>query len=173
MVHLLWIPLCFMHNTAWRGWPVSLANSSVHDAQVLRDFKLPEGASGDDIDANGDGEVLAVLDLGIDESLVEAGLAREVVNRVQKLRKKAGLVASDIVDVFLSTHHQHPGGILSHSMSVLEYTPISDNLSFCKCTHRCLVTCIAMLMMGSPLVAQMLLGSMGASAGTKNQGCIC
>lgn len=72
--------------------------------QVLRDFKLPEGASGDDIDANGDGEVLAVLDLGTDESLVEAGLAREVVNRVQKLRKKAGLVASDVVDVFLTAH---------------------------------------------------------------------
>lgn len=77
--------------------------------QILRDFKLPEGASGDAIDANGDGEVLAVLDLGTDESLVEAGLAREVVNRVQKLRKKAGLVASDVVDVFLNAHQQSAG----------------------------------------------------------------
>ncbi|DBA71115.1 hypothetical protein WJX79_007299 [Trebouxia sp. C0005] len=77
------------------------------EIRVLRDFRLPEGASGDDVDANGDGEVLAVLDLGTDESLVEAGLAREVVNRVQKLRKKAGLVASDVVDVFLNPH-QHP-----------------------------------------------------------------
>lgn len=91
----------------------------VHDAQVLRDFRLPEGASGDDVDANGDGEVLAVLDLGTDESLVEAGLAREVVNRVQKLRKKAGLVASDVVDVFLNPH-QHPGWFSSRCMSVLE-----------------------------------------------------
>ena len=118
LVHLCGCHCVFMHNTAWRGWPVSLANSSLHDAQVLRDFKLPEGASGDDIDANGDGEVLAVLDLGTDESLVEAGLAREVVNRVQKLRKKAGLVASDVVDVFLNTNQQHPGGFLSHCMSV-------------------------------------------------------
>ena len=77
--------------------------------QVLRDFRLPEGASEDDVDANGDGEVLAVLDLGTDDSLVEAGLAREVVNRVQKLRKRAGLVASDIVDVYLDAQLRSEG----------------------------------------------------------------
>lgn len=77
--------------------------------QILREFKLPEGTSEEDVDANGDGEVLAVLDLGTDDSLVEAGLAREVVNRVQKLRKKAGLVASDIVDVYLDAQ-QHSDG---------------------------------------------------------------
>jgi hypothetical protein len=114
--------------TPWHVWLVPLATGSVHDAQVLRDFKLPEGASGDDIDANGDGEVLAVLDLGTDESLVEAGLAREVVNRVQKLRKKAGLVASDVVDVFLNTNQPHPGWILSHCMSVLELMSPSANV---------------------------------------------
>ena len=77
--------------------------------QILRDFKLPEGTSEEEVDANGDGEVLAVLDLGTDDSLVEAGLAREVVNRVQKLRKKAGLVASDIVDVYLDAHKHSDG----------------------------------------------------------------
>ena len=80
-----------------------------HAMQVLRDFKLPEGASKDEVDANGDGEVLAVLDLGTDDSLVEAGLAREVVNRVQKLRKKAGLVATDVVDVYVTAGHQSDG----------------------------------------------------------------
>lgn len=77
--------------------------------QVLREFKLPEGATAEDMDANGDGEVLAVLDLGTDDSLVEAGLAREVVNRVQKLRKKAGLVATDVVDVFLDAKTRSTG----------------------------------------------------------------
>ena len=81
--------------------------------QVLREFKLPEGASSDDMDANGDGEVLAVLDLGTDESLVEAGLAREVVNRVQKLRKKAGLMATDVVEVYLDAR-SHCSGLLTY-----------------------------------------------------------
>lgn len=35
------------------------------------------------------------MDLRPDEELVAAGLAREVVNRVQRLRKKAGLQAMD------------------------------------------------------------------------------
>ena len=82
---------------------------SLLTVQILRDFKLPKGTSEEDVDANGDGEVLAVLDLGTDDSLVEAGLAREVVNRVQKLRKKAGLVASDIVDVFLDARPHSDG----------------------------------------------------------------
>eukprot|EP00884_Botryococcus_braunii_P014843 jgi/Botrbrau1/2335/Bobra.39_1s0024.1 len=76
------------------------------DLKVLRDFRLPEGRSPEDMDADGDGEVLAVLDLRPDISLVEAGVAREVVNRVQKLRKKAGLVASDAVEVFLDLPHE-------------------------------------------------------------------
>jgi isoleucyl-tRNA synthetase len=49
---------------------------------VLRDFKAPEGTAPDDLDANGDGEVLAVLDLRSDDSLLEAGLAREVCPRL-------------------------------------------------------------------------------------------
>ena len=60
---------------------------------MQRDFKRPEGVSEQDMDANAEGEVMAVLGLRADEGLRDAGLAREVVNRVQKLRKKAGLQA--------------------------------------------------------------------------------
>ena len=38
-------------------------------AQVLRDFCAPEGTAPGDLDAGGDGEVLAVLDLRTDNSL--------------------------------------------------------------------------------------------------------
>lgn len=46
------------------------------------------------------GQVLAVLELAVDESLAEAGLARELVNRFQKLRKKAGLTVEDTVELY-------------------------------------------------------------------------
>lgn len=72
------------------------------------------------MDANGDGEVLAVLDLGTDESLVEAGLAREVVNRVQKLRKKAGLVATDVVDVFVGPASDVTGRCCQHMLAICD-----------------------------------------------------
>lgn len=61
-------------------------------AQVVREFARPEGVAAEEMDAIAEGEVMAVLDLRPDEALREAGLAREVVNRVQKLRKKAGLL---------------------------------------------------------------------------------
>ena len=47
----------------------------------MRDFRAPDGVSPDEIDADGDGEVLAVLNLLADTELSQAGLAREVVSR--------------------------------------------------------------------------------------------
>jgi hypothetical protein len=45
-------------------------------AQVLRDFRAPEGMSPEDLDANGDGQVLAVLDLRTDDALQVRSTAR-------------------------------------------------------------------------------------------------
>ncbi|KAJ0976072.1 hypothetical protein J5N97_018037 [Dioscorea zingiberensis] len=72
----------------------------LNDIKVVRQFKRPANVTDKEIDAAGDGDVLVVLDLRADESLFEAGVAREVVNRIQKLRKKAGLEPTDIVEVY-------------------------------------------------------------------------
>lgn len=71
------------------------------EMKVLHDFKAPDGSDPALLDAAGDGELLVVVDLSADEALLAAGTAREVVNRVQKLRKKAGLSVTDVVEVFL------------------------------------------------------------------------
>lgn len=42
------------------------------------------------------------MDLRVDQELVAAGLARELVNRVQRLRKKAGLQATDAGELCLA-----------------------------------------------------------------------
>jgi isoleucyl-tRNA synthetase len=75
---------------------------SPEDIKILRDFKPPEGTAEGALDAAGDGEVLVVIDLTEDEGLKAAGTAREVVNRVQKLRKKAALGVTEAIDVFLA-----------------------------------------------------------------------
>ncbi|KAI7845602.1 hypothetical protein COHA_000889 [Chlorella ohadii] len=71
------------------------------DLKILRDFQPPAGTKPEEMDAAGDGEVLVVMDLRPDQELLAAGLAREVVNRVQRLRKKAGLQATDAVSVYI------------------------------------------------------------------------
>ncbi|GBG73958.1 hypothetical protein CBR_g17670 [Chara braunii] len=70
------------------------------DIKVIRDFKLPADIAVGELDAASDGDALVVLDLRSDGSLADAGTAREIVNRIQKLRKKAGLEPSDVVEVF-------------------------------------------------------------------------
>ena len=37
-----------------------------------------------------------MLELAVDASLIEAGLAREMVNKFQKMRKSAGLIAGQV-----------------------------------------------------------------------------
>ena len=71
----------------------------VADLQVKREFKSGAGG-GAGMDAMGDGDVLVVLSLEQDESLAREGMAREVTNRAQQLRKRSGLQPSDAVDVF-------------------------------------------------------------------------
>nr|PNR53753.1 hypothetical protein PHYPA_007428 [Physcomitrium patens] len=55
--------------------------------KVINDFKSPDGATQADINAAGDGEVLVVLDLRSDETLLEACFSWEIVNRTQNSKK--------------------------------------------------------------------------------------
>ena len=79
--------------------------------QVFREFKGDTKVQ----EATWEKDVLIVLDLQVDEAMRSRGLAREVVNRVQKLRKKvtnqvkaslliyqSGVDPADPVDVFFN-----------------------------------------------------------------------
>ena len=85
--------------------------------QVSNEFRAPEGVDAADVDAATDGQLMAVLDLRQDESLAEEGLGREVVNRVQKLRKKAGLVPEDAVNVYLGMDSRLASALSSRVLS--------------------------------------------------------
>ncbi|KYK56047.1 isoleucyl-tRNA synthetase [Drechmeria coniospora] len=58
---------------------------------------LREDSTSKDLEINSDSDVLTILDSKIYPELAHEGLAREVINRVQRLRKKAGLQATDDV----------------------------------------------------------------------------
>ncbi|TPX70658.1 isoleucine---tRNA ligase [Spizellomyces sp. 'palustris'] len=64
------------------------------DLQVTRYFDDNANTS---YHAHGTNEVLVILDTGLDQSLIDEGLAREIINRVQRLRKEAGLQPTDEV----------------------------------------------------------------------------
>lgn len=58
---------------------------------------LRENPASKHFEMNSDSDLLTILDSEIYPELAEEGLAREVINRVQRLRKKAGLQATDDV----------------------------------------------------------------------------
>ncbi|WCJ38044.1 Isoleucine--tRNA ligase cytoplasmic [Euphorbia peplus] len=82
-------------------------NLKLSDVKVVREFKRPENMSAEEMDAAGDGDVLVVLDMRCDSSLVEACVAREIVSAIQKLRKKARLERKDTVEVYLEAAESH------------------------------------------------------------------
>ena len=64
------------------------------DLIVKRGLKEDESST---METNTDNEVLTILDTAIYPELAKAGIAREIVNRVQQLRKRAHLVPTDDV----------------------------------------------------------------------------
>jgi len=65
------------------------------DLHVKRSLK--EDDSSKNLETNTDEDVLVILDAALYPELAEEGLSREIINRVQRLRKKAGLQPTDDV----------------------------------------------------------------------------
>ncbi|XP_018567070.1 isoleucine--tRNA ligase, cytoplasmic [Anoplophora glabripennis] len=59
-----------------------------------------ENLNSNQYEVHSDNEVVILLDVTPDSSMQDEGMAREIINRIQKLRKKAHLVPTDEVSVF-------------------------------------------------------------------------
>uniref|UniRef100_A0A673A4R1 Isoleucine--tRNA ligase, cytoplasmic n=1 Tax=Sphaeramia orbicularis TaxID=375764 RepID=A0A673A4R1_9TELE len=69
------------------------------DLRLMYTFDQSSGSAAQ-YEAHSDAQVLMLLDVTPDQSMVDEGVAREVINRIQKLRKKAHLVPSDEITVY-------------------------------------------------------------------------
>lgn len=65
-----------------------------NDLRVRRELKQGDSQT---LEPNTDDDVLTILDAAIYPDLAEEGVAREIISRVQRLRKKAGLQPTDDV----------------------------------------------------------------------------
>lgn len=63
-----------------------------------------QAVGNDQYEAHSDNDVLILVNVTPDQDMLDEGFSREVINRVQKLRKKARLVPTDEVDVFYSVN---------------------------------------------------------------------
>ncbi|GFH13065.1 uncharacterized protein HaLaN_08870, partial [Haematococcus lacustris] len=103
------------------------------DLKIKRDWRLPEGVEAGSVDADSDGDVLVVLDLTVDAGLISAGAARELVNRYQKLRKKAGVTPMDPVEFYYGAS---PPAACTTSANGAETTASQDAVASLIAEHR-------------------------------------
>jgi len=73
---------------------------SAEDLRVQRGLKANDANK--NFEPKADGDVMVLLDAFAYPELAQEGLAREVLNRIQRLRKSAGLVPTDDVQVLYS-----------------------------------------------------------------------
>jgi isoleucyl-tRNA synthetase len=83
-----------------------------------------------EFDVETDGRFVVFLDMQLDEALLVEGLAREVINRVNGLRKDTGLAVEDRIELFL-----HPvgdellGRALSEHRALIQSETLARSLS--------------------------------------------
>ncbi|XP_060095862.1 isoleucine--tRNA ligase, cytoplasmic [Heteronotia binoei] len=73
------------------------------DLRLMYTFDQAVGGSAH-FEAHSDSQVLVLLDITPEQSMVDEGVAREVINRIQKLRKKRNLVPTDEITVYYRAH---------------------------------------------------------------------
>ncbi|GAA6058910.1 hypothetical protein JCM10212_002862 [Sporobolomyces blumeae] len=91
------------------------------DLTATRYVELPERVEGGaHYETNTNNDVVVLLDVLRRPELEQEGAAREVINRVQRLRKKAGLVATDDIDVYYSGCSAELESIIEGGMEVIK-----------------------------------------------------
>jgi isoleucyl-tRNA synthetase len=86
-----------------QGKPAELALDGESVSYLPEDVVVEREVASDWIVAS-DGPYVVALDPRLDDALVREGIARELVNRVQRLRKEAGYVYTDRIGLWLDGH---------------------------------------------------------------------
>jgi len=88
-------------------------------------------------EASQDGTLLVVLDTRQDERVLAQATARELVNRVQKLRKRVGLKLSDVVEIYYETEDKGMIEVSRTTAHNLLSGWTTRSLATCHDTLRC------------------------------------
>ena len=74
-----------------------------------------------------EGPITVALDINITEELRQEGVARELINRIQNIRKESGFDVTDKIDVLIEKHDLINGAIETHSKYIGSQT-LAENI---------------------------------------------
>jgi isoleucyl-tRNA synthetase len=78
--------------------------------------------------AHGNGLTVA-LDISLTETLIDEGIARELVNRIQNIRKDSGFAVTDKINISFSADEDLKEKIINHRDYILSET-LGENIDF-------------------------------------------
>ena len=114
---------------------VTLENHKLtsEDITIKHEFCYPSDDAENVDAASGDEDIMVIMELTVDQSLLAAGHAREFVNRVQKLRKSAGLQTADTVSVYFepAKDNSKEANEIMFRMIQSEQVYLEENLGSC------------------------------------------
>ncbi|KAL5013777.1 hypothetical protein ScPMuIL_008047 [Solemya velum] len=80
---------------------ITVAGHCLHEEDLRLKYSFDASSeSANKYEAHSDKQVLVMLDVTPSQSMLDEGIAREVINRIQRLRKKAGLVPSNDITIY-------------------------------------------------------------------------
>lgn len=95
---------------------------TTNDVKISRELKS-QFKDGGDLEAESSASgLLVVLNTVRDDDLVQEGVAREIINRIQKLRKRVHLKPQDLIEVFVETKDEAIAKVVKGKVSVFEDT---------------------------------------------------
>ncbi|KAI4887053.1 hypothetical protein NFI96_016352 [Prochilodus magdalenae] len=129
-----------MYLDALVGGSIMVDGHELHEEDLRLMYSFDQAAgSATQYEAHSDAQVLVLLDITPDQSMLDEGVAREVINRIQKLRKKGHLVPSDEITVYYSSEpagdyldkviQAHTDFILATTKAPLLPYPVPKNAS--------------------------------------------
>lgn len=69
-----------------------------------------------------EGKITVALDINITPELVEEGIAREFVNRIQNMRKDNGFDVTDRINIFIESHQEIDAAIINYQEYICSQT---------------------------------------------------
>lgn len=85
------------------GGVVAGKQLTMEDVKVQRKFNREKAP---DFESNTDNDVVVLIDKGVDQQLIDSWRAREFINRIQQLRKKAKLQITDVVNIYFEAEDE-------------------------------------------------------------------
>lgn len=142
------------------------------DLRLMYSFDQTSGTAAQ-YEAHSDAQVLVLLDVTPDQSMVDEGVAREVINRIQKLRKKGHLVPSDEITVYYrcQPEGEYLGSVIKAHTDFILATTKAPLLSSPVPKHASIIIEEKTQLKGSDLELTIVKGSSCSQASSNGPAC--